>query len=97
MQLVAVRVEARAGKAAPPMPRLRKGTGKPAPAARLGERRAYVPGHGARIATVWDRRALRAGDRLRGPAIVEGGDHTALLPPGARARVGARGELEVVL
>jgi N-methylhydantoinase A len=56
-----------------------------------------MPGAGARRASVLDRAALRAGDRMRGPCLLEGGDHTCLLPPGARARVDAWGNLEVAL
>jgi N-methylhydantoinase A/oxoprolinase/acetone carboxylase beta subunit len=54
-------------------------------------------GHGTTSADVWDRRQLLAGNRLTGPAVIEGGDHTFLVPPGARARVGAWGDVEVLL
>lgn len=97
VQLVAVRATASARRGAPPMPKLAKGTGRPSPAARLGERRVHFPGVGTRSAAVWARASLRAGDTVGGPAVVEGGDHTVLLPAGARAKVDAWGNLAVAL
>jgi N-methylhydantoinase A len=36
---------------------------------------------------VLQRAALRSGDELAGPAVIEQPDSTILVPPGARARV----------
>lgn len=97
VQLVAVRVAAGASRGPAPLPRLHAGNGRPRREAVLGERGVWFAGAGTRRARVWARGALRAGDRVRGPAVLEGGDHTCLLPPGARARVDAWGNLEVAL
>ncbi|WP_426959758.1 hydantoinase B/oxoprolinase family protein [Muricoccus radiodurans] len=48
---------------------------------RKGTRRAWF-GNGWEEATVWDRYALRAGDRVPGPAIVEEREATTIVPPG---------------
>jgi N-methylhydantoinase A len=97
VQVVAVRVEGVARRGRAPLPRLARGTGKPAKDASLGPRRAWMVGHGWAACKAWDRSLLRSGDALRGPAIVEGGDHTLLLPPRSRAKVDAWGNLEVAL
>ena len=44
---------------------------------------------------VFDRAALRAGDRLAGPAVVAEPESTLLLPAGAAARVSAHGNLVI--
>ena len=46
-----------------------------------GTRRAWFEG-GWREATVYDRYALRPGDRLDGPAIIEERESTTIVPPG---------------
>lgn len=97
VQLVAVRAAASARRGPAPLPRVATGAAKPPREARLGERAAWFAGHGERRAAVWLRGALRAGNRLRGPCVVEGGDHTLLLPPRSTARVDAWGNLEVLL
>jgi N-methylhydantoinase A len=97
VQLVAVRVAASASRGPAPLPRLRRGDSPRPRAAALGTRDVWFAGVGARRAVVTARGALRAGDRVRGPAVLEGGDHTCLLPPGARARADAWGNLEVAL
>ncbi|MCG8689661.1 MAG: hydantoinase/oxoprolinase family protein [Minwuiales bacterium] len=55
--------------------------------ARQGEKRAvYFTAHGGRLeADVWDRRTLRDGWRVDGPALIEGEGSSALVPPGWRA------------
>jgi N-methylhydantoinase A len=57
-------------------------------AARKGVRRAYFAEAAGFVETpVYDRYALRPGDRFEGPAIVEERESTAVLGPGARCRV----------
>jgi 5-oxoprolinase (ATP-hydrolysing)/N-methylhydantoinase A len=46
-----------------------------------GKRRAYFEG-GWSEATVYDRYALRAGDTIQGPAIIEEREATTIVPPG---------------
>ncbi len=57
--------------------------------ARKGTRRAYFGEHGWIDTPVYDRYALRSGARVRGPAIIEERESTAILPPNSRAQVDA--------
>jgi N-methylhydantoinase A len=47
------------------------------------------------VATVYDRAALKVGDTLHGPAIIEQDDTTTLLTPGWHCRVDALGNLSL--
>jgi 5-oxoprolinase (ATP-hydrolysing)/N-methylhydantoinase A len=59
-------------------------------AARKGARAAYFGDAGGWVdAAVYDRDALRPGDRLEGPAIVEERESTTVVPPGDRLEVDA--------
>lgn len=56
--------------------------------ARKGTRRAYFDSAGGYVeAPVIDRYALRPGDVVRGPALVEERESTAVIPPGAKTVV----------
>ncbi len=69
---------------------------RPAVAASRAARSVLLPGaHGRVPVDVWWRDALRAGDRLDGPCIVEQLDATTLVLPGMRAEVGRWGDLRV--
>ncbi len=72
-----------------PTPQLLPG-GEPAASNRLpalkGSRPAYFAG-GFRDTPVYDRYALRPGDRIDGPAIVEEREATSVIPPGDRLAV----------
>ena len=66
----------------------------PARAAPIGTVSARLPGAAGRTrCPVFDRAALRAGDRLAGPAIVAERESTILLPAGDTARVSPHGNL----
>jgi len=52
-----------------------------------GERRAYFSGHGEVACGVYDRYALRAGDEIAGPAIIEERESTAIVGPEGRLHV----------
>ncbi|MGB2711606.1 MAG: hypothetical protein WBC33_08820, partial [Conexibacter sp.] len=53
-----------------------------------GQRQAYFPSAGGFVATpVYERSALRAGERIAAPAIVEERESTLVLPPGAACTV----------
>ena len=57
--------------------------GNGAGSARKGTRRAYFPEAGGFVEVmVYDRYALRPGDRFAGPAIVEERESTTVVPPG---------------
>jgi 5-oxoprolinase (ATP-hydrolysing) len=76
--------------------------------ARKGTRSAYFPEAGGFVeVAVYDRYALRPGDRVAGPAIVEERESTTVVPPGdglavdahlnLRLRIGAAPALEAVV
>ena len=69
-------------------------SGRPEPAGTATAWRPGAPDGGAWVDwPVFDRHALRAGDRLAGPAIVAERESTTLLPAGDTARVTACGNL----
>ena len=55
--------------------------------ARRGHRPVYFAGAWTRACPVYDRYALAAGTRLRGPAVVEERESTTIVPPAARLHV----------
>jgi N-methylhydantoinase A len=57
----------------------------------------FLGGEGFRSTSFVDRDALASGDSFEGPAIVEQWDSTIVVPPGARARVTAGGEITLEL
>jgi N-methylhydantoinase A len=60
-------------------------------AARKGTRRAYFPERGGYVDTaVYDRSALKPGEKFTGPAIVEERESTLIVGPGGRARIDER-------
>ncbi|HEX9816347.1 MAG TPA: hydantoinase/oxoprolinase family protein, partial [Candidatus Thermoplasmatota archaeon] len=98
VQIVSVRLDAAARPTPRPrLPKIAVGTAKPSNAARIGERDAFFLGTGPKRAPIIARSQLKAGNAVTGPAIVEGGDHTFLLPAKSKARVLTWGELEVRL
>jgi N-methylhydantoinase A/oxoprolinase/acetone carboxylase beta subunit len=60
-------------------------------------RTAYFPETGETETPVHDRDALRANDRIAGPAILQERDTTIVVPPGAVATVDASGNLVIDL
>jgi N-methylhydantoinase A len=98
VEIVSIRIDASGRlRPRPQTAKIATGSVRPPNASRTGERDAFFLAHGSHRAPVIDRGGLLAGNRLTGPSIIEGGDHTFLLPPGAKARVLAWGEMEVVL
>jgi N-methylhydantoinase A len=75
---------------------LRQSAGSPNEPALKGERPAFFPEAERYVATpVFDRYALRPGDTLQGPAIVEERESTLVVGPGARLEVDEFGSLIV--
>ena len=68
-----------------------------AASARKGQRKAYFHGAGYLATPVYDRYRLGAGAGISGPAIIEEREATLVVPPGARADVGAAGSVVVTL
>ncbi len=97
VEVVNVRVAARAGGAeagggAGPAARSARGGREP----RKGARPAYFPEYGRLARTpVFDRYALRPGDRFPGPAIVEERESTAVVGPDGQLEIDAWGNLVI--
>lgn len=90
VEVVALRVRAEAPGPAVRLAPLPKGSGD-AQSAAIEHRTAWFGR--PRATTVYDRSLLRAGDRLRGPALVVQLDATTVIPPGWRGVVDAVGNL----
>ncbi len=82
-----------------PRPRLRVGDGASGGGrARKGSREMwFAEADGFVDGGVYDRYLLAPGAEIRGPAVVEERESTAVIGPGGRARVDAAGNLEVHL
>jgi N-methylhydantoinase A len=85
-EIVTLRVRARGLAAKPALPRERPG-GRDPSAARIGTKEVWFEGKLCRRTPIYERRLLRAGNELRGPALVFEYSASAALPPGARCRV----------
>jgi N-methylhydantoinase A len=87
LELINVRVRSIGRTARPTLPRLARG-GADARHAQTGERRAWVPDTASfAMVPVYDGHALRAGNELRGPALIERTDTTLLVDAHRSARV----------
>jgi len=81
-------------------PVLVRGSAIPDPQAKVGTRRVVFEVAGSPQAletTVWRRDALKAGNQVQGPAIVEQMDSTTVIPPDVSARVDAAGNLLILM
>ena len=92
VELVTFRLRARVPAPAPVLaaPPGRGTGGAPTP---IGTRHSFFPATGFADCPVFDREALRVGDAMRGPAIIEQMDTTTVLPPGFSCTVDAQGNL----
>ena len=92
IEIVNLRLRARGRPPKPEFARPAPGGEQPEAAAALGERPVFFAGawHDTRL---WQRQALKPGNRLAGPAIVLEYSSTIIIPPFARARVDAFGNL----
>jgi N-methylhydantoinase A len=80
----------------PLLERIARGGAAPARTAQRGRRRVYFADAGKLVPTpTYAREALRAGNRISGPALVEEHASTTVLLPGDRMRVDAFGNLVV--
>ena len=66
-------------------------------AAFTGERRVFFPGQGWKKCSTYRRDALRAGNRIAGPALVEEHASTTVLEPGDKLIVDAWGNLVITI
>lgn len=96
IELVNLRVVARAERPPLDLPRLEPGDAAPPPEALLERRRVYFEGADDwQDVPVYRRESLLAGNRIEGPAIVEELSATGVLYPGDRAQVDGSGALLV--
>jgi N-methylhydantoinase A len=80
----------------PPFERIEAGTAQPAALAAAGERPVYFAEAGEYLPTpVFSRAALRAGNKISGPALVEEHASTTVVHPGDRLEVDAFGNLVI--
>ena len=93
LELINLRVRSVGRTDRPPLPRVEAGGPDPS-AARKGSRRAFVPETGELTdVPVYDGHALRAGNTLPGPALVERVDTTLLVGANWTCRVDPHGSL----
>ncbi len=88
---VTLRLRARGEVEKPPLPGVDEGSADPASAC-VGARRIFLEDHWVE-APVFAREALRAGNRIGGPALVVEMSATTLIPSGWEASVDAQGNL----
>ncbi|HVL37355.1 MAG TPA: hydantoinase/oxoprolinase family protein [Burkholderiales bacterium] len=81
----------------PRLARIARGGAKPLAEARTGERRVFFPGAGWVKTPTFRRDALKAGNRVAGPALVEEHASTTVLAPGDTLRVDPHGNLVVTI
>jgi N-methylhydantoinase A len=74
-----------------PAAEIEKGDGDPK-RAKMRDHELWIGG-GAKAAVIYDRAKLRAGDRIKGPAIVIEMDSTTLIHPGFDAKVDPFGNI----
>lgn len=92
VEVVTLRISAFGAVHHPPPPRAEPGQAEPDPAARTTTRTLRLSTTDT-PAPVYRREALRAGNRITGPAIVEDMDATTLVLPGQHAEVDAESNL----
>jgi len=93
-EMVNLRVVAKGRRRPVQLPELGRSTGDP----QIGTRPVWFSDPAAPVeATVYARDRLRPEDEVSGPAVVEEASSTTLLWPGDTARIGAGGELVVVV
>lgn len=91
VEIVNLRIRATGVTPKPALPKVIRGDAN-SRVALAGERRVFFGGKAVR-ASVYDRAAIRAGNRFRGPAIVAEYSATAVVLPGWCARVDSYGNL----
>jgi N-methylhydantoinase A len=78
----------------PPLLKIRCGAAAPSKSAFAGRRRVHFDGS-FRSTPVWHRAALVAGNRVKGPAVIEEHASTTVLMPGDTCEVDAWGNLRI--
>ena len=97
-EIVSVRVTVSGILAKPPLAKITRGTAIPPKAASTGRRSVYFAEVARKVATpIYARDALRAGNRLNGPALIEEHASTTVLLPGDQLVVDAYGNLDMTV
>jgi len=95
-EIVSLRVAVTGAMKKPPFERIARGGPAPPASARRGTRRAWFAELGRAVPTPeYAREALRAGNRIDGPALVEEHASTTVVLPGDRLRVDGFGHLDI--
>ncbi len=81
----------------PPQARIKRGQAAPPAAASTGKRKVYFSGSGFRQAPTYRRAALVAGNRIKGPALIEEHASTTVLMPGDACEVDVYGNLVIAV
>jgi N-methylhydantoinase A len=81
----------------PPYENIAKGSAEPDAAAFRGKRPVYFASTGFADAPTYDRMALKAGNRIAGPALIEEHASTTVLHPGDAAAIDAFGNLVITV
>jgi len=81
----------------PKLAEITRGRAAPAAAASSGSRRVYFPGKGWLQCSTWKRDALKAGNRITGPALIDEHASTTVVQPGDTVRVDAFGNLLITI
>jgi N-methylhydantoinase A len=81
----------------PKLATIARGGPAPAAAAATGSRRVFFPGKGWVKCSTWRREALKAGNRIAGPALVEEHASTTVVQPGDTLKVDAYGNLVITI
>ncbi len=81
----------------PPAARIARGSATPSEAASSGRRPVYFEGHGFIATRTFARRELLAGNRIKGPALIEEHASTTVLMPGDALEVDPHGNLGITV
>ncbi len=81
----------------PAFAEIARGSAAPPKAARTGSRSVYFEGHGGVDTRIFAREALVAGNRIKGPAVIEEYSSTTVLAPGDSLEVDRFGNLGIVM
>ena len=92
-EIVSIRSTVTGVMAKPRLAKIDRGSARPVVAASSGTRRVFFPGHGWLKCATWKREALKAGNRIQGPALIEEHASTTVVQPGDALKVDAFGNL----
>jgi len=81
----------------PPLAKIKRGQGAPPKAAFTGKRPVYFSPSGFRQAPTYQRAMLLAGNKIKGPALIEEHASTTVLMPGDKCEVDGYGNLVIAV